>query len=55
METSAREVLEGKRKALTHGQVESEVLLELPGGEEILSTIARASAQAPALRKGRKV
>ena len=43
MKISARNVLSGKVVKLTHGAVNSEVVLELKGGTQIVSMISRAS------------
>jgi molybdopterin-binding protein len=49
---SARNQLEGKVKSVTHGAVNSEVVLELPGGVELVSIITRTSAEALRLEAG---
>ena len=55
MKISARNVLKGKVKAVVHGEVNSEVTIELPGGAELVLMITKASADHLALRKGKKV
>jgi molybdopterin-binding protein len=55
MRISARNLLEGKVKAVTHGAVNTEVLVELPGGATITSVITKASAEQLGLAVGRKV
>jgi molybdopterin-binding protein len=55
MKISARNVLKGKVKALTQGPVSTEVVVELPGGQEIVSVITTASAQRLDLREGKEV
>jgi molybdopterin-binding protein len=55
MKISARNVLSGKVKRLVHGAVNSEVLIELPGGIEIVSIITKSSAKNLALKKGKEV
>jgi molybdopterin-binding protein len=45
MKISARNVLKGKVKSITHGAVNSEVVLELPGGVELVSIITKRSAE----------
>jgi len=45
MKISARNVLKGKVKSITHGAVNSEVVLELPGGAELVSIITKHSAE----------
>ena len=52
MELSARNVLKGKVKNVVHGAVNSEVLLELPGGQEIVSIITKSSAERLGLNAG---
>jgi molybdopterin-binding protein len=55
MKISARNVLRGKVKKLTHGAVNSEVTVEMPGGQEIVSIITKSSARSLALKKGKPV
>jgi molybdopterin-binding protein len=45
MKISARNVLKGTVKSVTHGAVNSEVVLELPGGVELVSIITKRSAE----------
>ena len=45
MEISARNVLKGVVKRVTPGVVNSEVVIELPGGTEIVSIITKSSAE----------
>jgi molybdopterin-binding protein len=45
MKISARNVLKGKVKRIVHGSVNSEVIVELPGGVEITSIITKSSAE----------
>ncbi len=52
---SARNVLKGKVKSVVHGAVNSEVVVELPGGAEVVSIITRASAESLALEQGKDV
>lgn len=44
MNISARNVLKGTVKKFTHGMVNSEVVIELGGGTEIVSVITKQSA-----------
>jgi len=44
MKLSARNVLKGKVKKIVHGAVNSEVVIEIAGGTEIVSIITRESA-----------
>ncbi len=52
MKISARNVIKGKIKSVTHGAVNSEVVLELPGGAELVSIITKTSAEALKLAPG---
>jgi molybdopterin-binding protein len=55
MKISARNVLQGKVKQLVHGAVNSEVIIALPGGIEIVSIITKSSAKKLGLKKGKEV
>lgn len=55
MKISARNVLPGKVKNITHGAVNSEVTIELPGGLEIVSIITKSSAEKLGLAAGKEV
>lgn len=55
MKISARNVLKGKIKEITPGAVNTEVVVELPGGAEIVSVITKHSAEALALAEGKEV
>ncbi len=52
---SARNVLKGKVTGVTHGAVNSEVVLELAGGEEVVAVITKASAENLGLADGKEV
>jgi molybdopterin-binding protein len=52
---SARNVLKGKVKNVNHGAVNSEVVIELTGGEEVVSVITKASAENLGLAEGKEV
>jgi len=52
---SARNVLKGKVKSLQHGAVNSEVVVQLPGGIEIVSVITKTAAQNLDLKEGKEV
>lgn len=54
MKLSARNVLKGKVKKVTTGAVNSEVLLELPGGTEIVAIITNTSAESLGLQAGKE-
>jgi molybdopterin-binding protein len=55
MQISARNVLKGKVKQVTPGAVNSEIIVELPGGIEVVSIITKASAERLGLAKGKDV
>ncbi|MCE5253754.1 MAG: molybdopterin-binding protein [Actinomycetia bacterium] len=52
MKLSARNVLKGTVKSVTHGAVNSEVVLELPGGAQLVSIITKRSAEDLKLEPG---
>jgi molybdopterin-binding protein len=54
MKLSARNVLKGVVKKVTHGAVNSEVVIELPGGVEVVSIITKSSAQSLGLQEGKE-
>ena len=54
MKISARNVLKGKVKEVRPGAVNSEVVLTLPGGTEIVSVITKSSAERLALAPGKE-
>jgi molybdopterin-binding protein len=54
MKLSARNTLKGTVKQVTHGAVNTEVVIELPGGVEIVSIITKESAQNLGLAVGKE-
>lgn len=54
MKLSARNVLKGKVKRITRGAVNSEVIIEVSGGAEIVSIITNASVDNLELKEGSK-
>lgn len=52
MKLSARNILKGTVKAVTHGAVDSEVVIELSPGVEIVSIITKGSAESLGLAVG---
>lgn len=52
---SARNVLKGKVKSIKHGAVNSEILMQLPSGLEIVSVITKTSAESLGLKEGKEV
>lgn len=55
MKLSARNMLKGKVKQIRPGAVNTEVVIELPGGAEIVSIITMQSAQTLGLSVGKEV
>ena len=55
MKISARNVFKGTIKQLTDGAVNTEVVVELPGGIEIVSIITKHSSDALELAVGKEV
>ncbi|HET6461907.1 MAG TPA: molybdopterin-binding protein [Syntrophales bacterium] len=53
MKISARNVLKGKIIKVTKGAVNTEVLLELPGGDQVVSMISKESATKLGLKSGK--
>jgi molybdopterin-binding protein len=54
MKTSARNMLKGKVKQVKPGMVNTEVVVELPGGSEIVSMITKESADRLGLSIGKE-
>jgi molybdopterin-binding protein len=54
MKLSARNVLKGKVIKITTGAVNSEVVLELPGGAQVVSIITNESAKSLELAAGKE-
>jgi molybdopterin-binding protein len=52
---SARNVLKGKVKSITLGAVNSEIVIQLPDGLEIVSVITKASTENLGLKEGKEV
>ena len=53
MHISARNIFKGKVKAIQPGAVNTEVIIELPGGDEIVSIITKESAENLGLAVGK--
>jgi molybdopterin-binding protein len=53
MRLSARNILHGKVVGIVKGAVNSEVTIQLPGGEQIVSIITNASVISLELKKGK--
>ena len=53
MKISARNQLKGKIVKLVRGAVNSEVTLELPGGQQVVAIITNSSVEALGLQEGK--
>ncbi|WP_319416690.1 molybdopterin-binding protein [Marispirochaeta aestuarii] len=53
MKLSARNQIKGKVLKVTRGAVNSEVILEIPGGAQIVSIITNGSAESLGLAEGK--
>ena len=53
MRLSARNVLKGKVVKIVKGAVNSEVMIQLPGGEKLVSIITNTSVKSLGLKKGK--
>jgi molybdopterin-binding protein len=52
---SARNKLKGKIKKIVHGAVNSEITIDIGGGNEIVSIITKSSAERLKLKEGKEV
>ena len=55
MKISARNMLKGTVKKVTPGAINTEVIIELPGGAEIVSIITKSSAESLDIKEGKEV
>jgi molybdopterin-binding protein len=55
MNISARNTLKGKIKKVTHGAVNTQVIIELSNGLEVVSIITKDSAERLKLASGKEV
>ena len=55
MKLSARNILKGKVKKLTPGAVNTEVIIEIAGGAQVVSIITKTSAEGLELAVGKDV
>ena len=55
MKVSARNTIKGKVKKLIPGAVNTEIVIELPGGTEIVSIITKSSADSLKIQEGKEV
>ena len=53
MKISARNILKGKIVKVVHGAVNSEVIIELPGGTQLVSIITNSSVENLDLTEGK--
>lgn len=53
MKLSARNSLKGKVKKIIVGAVNSEVILELPGGTQIVSIVTKEAVESLGLKEGK--
>ncbi len=53
MKLSARNVLKGTVKSITQGAVNCEVVIELPGGDEVVAIITKTSVENLGLEEGK--
>lgn len=54
MKLSARNVLKGTVVKIVKGAVNSEVIIELPGGTQVVSIITNSSVKSLGLKKGKE-
>ncbi len=54
MKISARNILKGKVVKLVRGAVNSEVIIELPGGTQLVSIITNSSVDTLDLKEGKQ-
>ncbi len=55
MKISARNVLKGKVKSMEQGAVNSEIIVELQGGQQIVSVITKESVESLQVQVGKDV
>jgi molybdopterin-binding protein len=55
MQISARNVLKGRVKKVTLGAVNSEIIVEIMGGVEMVSIITKSSTERLGLKPGKEV
>ncbi len=55
MKISARNVLKGKVKSIAPGAINSEIVVELAGGQQLVSVITKQSAETLQLQAGKDV
>ncbi len=55
MKLSSRNVLKGNVKKINHGAVNSEVIVALPHGYEIVSVVTKAALENLGIKEGKEV
>ncbi|HJJ43766.1 MAG TPA: TOBE domain-containing protein [Methanocorpusculum sp.] len=55
MKLSARNQIKGKVVKITHGMVSSEIVIDIGGGQQIVSVITKTSADSLGLAVGKEV
>jgi molybdopterin-binding protein len=55
MKLSARNVLKGKVKNIVEGSINDEVVVELPGGQEVVAVVTKTSVRNLGLSNGKDV
>ena len=55
MKISARNVIKGKVVKVTPGAINAEIVIELAGGDQVISIITKESAEKLGLGKGKEV
>ena len=55
MKISARNILKGRVRLIKSGAVNSEVIIEISGGETIVSIITKDSVESLGLKEGKEV
>ncbi len=55
MKVSSRNVIAGTVRRIHHGVINSEVVLEIAGGQDLVAVITKASAERLGLAEGMKV
>jgi molybdopterin-binding protein len=54
MKLSARNILKGKVMKIVRGAINSEVIIELPGGTQLVSVITNTSVDTLGLKEGKE-
>jgi molybdopterin-binding protein len=54
MKLSARNILKGKVVKVVRGAVNAEIIIQLPGGEQVVSIITNESVESLGLKEGKE-